>query len=563
MKLPIGISNFQELITYRDSNNQPYLFIDKSLLIKELIGNGIKVSVIMRPRRFGKTLNLSMLRYFCAATVNNEKTLGLFNNLKIAQHSNIMVHQGKYPVIFLSLKDIKCSSEQDFYVSMINLIIQLYKDFRYLIGSQEVDQSDQTNLNDILNNKAQKVIYANALQYLIIMLYAYHKVKPIVLIDEYDTPIQAAYLNGYYKQCMDFMSVFLGGLKDNDSLGQSIVTGILRVSKESLFSGWNNTDVYSILDQRYAQYFGFTTQEVDELLQQSKLMLEQTEIKSWYNGYHVGTEVIYNPWSIISCLSKNGILAPYWINTSGNALIKQLLIDSEPEVKAEFQQLLNNTTSEQIIDEHIVFDDLKNNNTTAIWSLMLLSGYLTALSHEIVMDGNMNGNKCVLKIPNKEILYYYKVTFTAWLSGNYGAKWYSEFMKDLTIGAIESFASKLKTLILETLSYHDVSQKTQEQFYHAFLLGLTIGLRDHYEIYSNRESGLGRFDIALIPKDSDKLSIIMELKASKGSLEATAKAALAQIKTLEYTILLKQKHIANILLLGIAFSGKDLVVVQG
>ncbi len=561
MKLPIGISDFKQLVTYSNpETGRSYLWIDKTLLIRELIGNGTAGTIITRPRRFGKTLNMSMLHYFCASTVNGESTAGLFDNLKIAQYPEIMALQGTYPVISLTFKGIKKTNYNDFYEAIIEYLAQEYQGFLYLLDSAQLSNEDKNRFKKLLYKEASRNQYETSLGDLVKMLKKHHGKKAIVLIDEYDVPIQSSYLNGYYEPCIDFMRSFFTELKDNTFLEQAIVTGILRVAKESLFSGWNNPDLCSILEEEYAQYFGFTDDEVDYLLHKTNLIAKKEEIKHWYNGYNIGNITIYNPWSLINCLNKKGEIALYWINTSSNDLIKKLIQSSTAEFREELAALLNGSQEvRQTINQHLVFTDLDDNNTDAIWSLLLLSGYLTVFNRAIPC-----GTPYQLKVPNLEIMFYFREIISAWLSGKHGYNWYVKFLQDLTLGNIANFSHKLKAMILETLSYHDVTINTQEQFYHAFLLGLVVGLRDTHEIYSNKEGGFGRFDLMLVPKDLNKLGIVIELKVTPdhNALEKTAQLALAQISAKHYDQMLKQKGIFKILHLGIAFSGKDLLVLH-
>jgi hypothetical protein len=559
MHLPIGVSDFRKLITTKSSSsNEGYLYVDKSLFIKEIIDDLTEVIVITRPRRFGKTLNLSMLQHFYAAEVDGQPTAHLFDGLEISKYPECMQLQGKHPVIFLGLKDTKA----DTYDSAINKIYkqirQLYSKHRYVLDGNYLETDEKEDFLNILNKKTTVDDLTFALQDLTGYIHKVLGQKVYLLIDEYDTPIQAAYTNGYYDQCISFMRGLLGSaLKGNSNMHQAILTGILRVSKESLFSDVNNVEIYSVLHKNYSSHFGFTEDEVNNLLTKAKLPANLKQTKDWYNGYNFAGTTIYNPLSIIKFIKEDGQLMSYWVNTGGSDLIKSLIIKAEPYVKEKLQALISRETIEEDVDEHIVFGDLTK-NSAALWSLLLMSGYLTAVSNK------PHGRRqlCKLKLPNNEITDLYDSIIEDWLSGN-NKDLYKIFLDDLVNGRIVEFEEKLQILIEDTLSSRDVTTKTQESFYHGLMLGFVSGLKETHDVKSNKESGKGFYDVAIIPKDRNKLGIVMEFKAPKRkgkqeiNLDNEAKLALEQINKSNYISELKQLGVANIRSIGLAFYKKD------
>ena len=552
MKLPIGISDFAELVT------ENYNFADKSLFIKEIISDGAKVILITRPRRFGKTLNLSMLYHFLDCNQNHKNNL--FENLTISEDKQFCTHhQNNYPVVFISFKDIKKTCIADAQNDIAELISKLYTQYIYLLDDNVLHEHEKNIFNRLLVKTAAKSDLTNAIKNLTEYLQRKYKRSPILLIDEYDTPIQEAYLKGYYLEMVEFMRSILGqALKDNTSLGKAIVTGITRISQESLFSGLNNIQAYGILQERYGQYFGFTEEEVNQFLLEGRLE-DHPSIKKWHNGYQIGKYVLYNPWSIISCLSNNGKLQPYWLNTSSNELITKLVSNSDIVVKQKFELLLQGQIIEQAISENLVFPDLEI-DPEALWVLLLYTGYLKVLSSEF------RGNRLMAKIaiPNQEVSFVYDKIVERWFSLAISLESYDRFVQSLTNGDVEKFELYLATYIVQSGSYFDFNQNTPEQIFHVFILGLVVGLRDDYIISSNEESGLGRLDVAFIPKSKQKNGIILEFKIANTQEELVSKAnqALIQIKEKQYFQSFKQHEIKNILAIGIAFCGKKVKVAH-
>lgn len=558
MHLPTGISNFRELITYKDSNGDGYLYVDKTAFIKELTDNTAKVKIIIRPRRFGKTLNLSMLQYFYAAEVAGQTTKGLFDGLEISKYPYCMQHQGKYPVIFISFKDVKQPTFEFCLDKIRSVVAATYRRHRKVFESKNISEDNKEYIKSVLNTTISQVKLEEAIQRLMELLREHYNESPILLIDEYDTPIQEAYLQGYYDQLIQFLRNFLSGsLKDEDLLKNAILTGILRVAKESLFSGLSNVKIHSILGDKYSKHFGFTKAEVNNLLIKAKLPASVAQTKEWYNGYNFGGVTIYNPFSIIEFIAEQGRLSSYWVNTSGNDIVRDLIINSSYRTQEKIQALITGETIQEYVDEHIVFSDL-NKNPSAIWSLLLMSGYLKYTANE---EKGMRF-LCDLRIPNKEVEDYYTTVIEDWLIGDRDLNWYKELLDNLVNGNVAEFEEKLQILIEDTLSCRDVTKSSQESFYHGLMLGLVVGLKETHDVKSNKESGKGFYDVAIIPKDRNKLGIVMEFKApqKKGkqeiNLEKESKLALKQIKRSNYISELKQRGITKICKMGIAFAKK-------
>jgi hypothetical protein len=562
VRLPIGQSDFRKII------EGGFDFVDKSDFIPAVLRGAAEVILITRPRRFGKTLNMSMLRCFFAPEVQKQPTKDLFKGLKVSKEGeDILQHQGKYPVIFLTFKDVKEDSFETAYKNIYQLILEVYEEFSYLLESSSLSNRQKDFFEYILKRKADQSEIANSLKTLTSFLFQHHGVKPMILIDEYDTPIQSGYLQGYYDEVIAFFRKFFGtSLKDNPCLFKAVLTGILRVSRESLFSGLNNLKVHSVLHPQLSSFFGFTEDEVNQLLNKSGFQGKADDIKHWYNGYQMGDTVLYNPWSIVNCIEDGGVLKPFWVNTSDNILIKDLLLKSSVNFKDKFETLLHGTPVERVVDENFVFPDLQKNRESAIWSLLLMTGYLTVRACEETNRGPV----CQLAIPNQEIRNLYQVIIERWLANGYGLEWYEEFLNHLLNGDMEEFQSGLHHIMEHIVSVHDVGKKEPESFYHGFMIGLTASLAGdkRYETRSNRESGYGRYDYLILARDPNKLSILLEFKQvplptgkketekMQATLDKAAQEALQQINQQVYFAEIQQRGLTNILKIGLAFSGK-------
>ncbi|AVK47201.1 AAA family ATPase [Clostridium sp. MF28] len=554
--IQIGASDFKELI---EGNN---FFVDKSLLIKEFIENGAKIILTPRPRRFGKTLNLSMLRYFFDIRTKDD-TKDLFKNLKIENEKEIMELQGQYPVIFITFKNQKHISFEDFQDGIKVLLSNLYKEHEYLLYSNKLSEFDKNDFKEIISRKASIGVLYEGISNLMGYMNKHYGKKVMLFIDEYDVPIQEGYLRGYYdNMIVSIRNLLTSALKDNPYVEKSLITGILRVAKESIFSGLNNLDVNTILRYNFNDKFGFTENEVFDLANYYEAVEKIENIKKWYNGYVFAGEVVYNPWSVLNYLKniKEGFM-PYWINSSSNDLIKKLLIKGDKNMKLELEDLIEGKSINKVIDDSIVMSEVEDSNDN-IWSFLLLSGYLKAVKTENIR-GRLN---CELKIPNEEVHIFYENLIKKWFNETMTNEKYELMLNMLITGEIEIFSGIFKQFVINNLSYFDVSGTEPERVYHAFVLGMLISLSDKYEVKSNKESGYGRYDVMLIPKDISKIGIVIEFKKIddflKTTIEDGSKAALKQIEDMKYSQELESRGVKNIIKLAIVFKGKEIEITQ-
>ena len=555
-KLPIGISDFKEII----ENN--YYYFDKTKFIENILEDGSKVKLFTRPRRFGKTLNISMLKYFFDIK-NKDENRKLFENLEISK-SEYFEKQGNFFVISISFKNYDAESWESGFNTIKNEIKLLYNEF-YLIRDN-LNQSDLADF-DAIWLKKDNADWINSLFNLTRYLYEISGKKVVVLIDEYDQPIIDSYIKGNYEKCIAFFKAFYGKvLKDNNYLEMGILTGILRVAKENVFSGLNNLEVHTILDDEFTEYFGIMENEVEKSLEDFDLEYELNDVQKWYNGYLFGEKKVYNPWSIINFLNR-GNLKSYWVNTSGNGLIKLYLQKLKNDVFDDFSKLLNKESILKRINNNMTFENLKTNFGKNIWNLFFHSGYLTLADKYDVMKKNAS-----IKIPNKEILEMFSEMFIEIYFKD--SETFLDMTDALTTGNIEKFKFELNKILLENIGIFDVIGIYKEQFYHGLMLGLILMLKNEYEISSNNFSGKGRYDLLLKPKNifERKEGIIIELKAINidnlklnsekihEKLLSECEVALNQIEEKEYTSILKNAGIDNILKIGIAFFGKEFEV---
>ena len=555
-KLPIGISDFKEII----ENN--YYYFDKTKFIENILEDGSKVKLFTRPRRFGKTLNISMLKYFFDIK-NKDENRKLFENLEISK-SEYFEKQGNFFVISISFKNYDAESWESGFNTIKNEIKLLYNEF-YLIRDN-LNQSDLADF-DAIWLKKDNADWINSLFNLTRYLYEISGKKVVVLIDEYDQPIIDSYIKGNYEKCIAFFKAFYGKvLKDNNYLEMGILTGILQVAKENVFSGLNNLEVHTILDDEFTEYFGIMENEVEKSLEDFDLKYELNDVQKWYNGYLFGEKKVYNPWSIINFLNR-GNLKSYWVNTSGNGLIKLYLQKLKNDIFDDFSKLLNKENILKRINNNMTFENLKTNFGKNIWNLFFHSGYLTLADKYDVMKKNAS-----IKIPNKEILEMFSEMFIEIYFKD--SETFLDMTDALTTGNIEKFKFELNKILLENIGIFDVIGIYKEQFYHGLMLGLILMLKNEYEISSNNFSGKGRYDLLLKPKNifERKEGIIIELKAINidnlklnsekihEKLLSECEVALNQIEEKEYTSILKNAGIDNILKIGIAFFGKEFEV---
>lgn len=551
-KIALGESDFRSII----ENNE--YFVDKSLLIKEIFEDSSRIILIPRPRRFGKTLNLSMIRYFVERC--DEDRRYLFNNLLIEKEQDIMKRQGIYPTIYLTFKDEKHDKFEDFQMKLAFFVSEIYKKHYYLYESLTF-QVDKDYFDKIINKVSTKAELEMSLKNLSKYLYDYYGEKIIILIDEYDTPIQHSYFSGIYDDTIAFMRNFLSNtLKDNIYLEKALLTGILRVARESIFSGLNNLDVYSILKEGYSDKFGFTEVEIEKMLNDFNIVKEKDEFKRWYNGYLFGNTVIYNPWSTLSYLKdKNEYFMPYWVNTSENKIIKTILAKGSDGLKKSFEELLKGNTIETTIDENIIMADIEANENN-VWSFLLLSGYLK------VVDKIRKEDEIYYEvaIPNVEVKHMYNKIIKDWASESYVSSEYNEMLKALINFDYEVFEEIFIDYVEKSLSYFDVSGEEPERVYHSFVLGMLVALNNTHYVLSNRESGYGRYDVMVIPKDITKPGIIIEFKRArknnKKTIEQLIEEAKTQIEDKKYETELLSRGITDIKKLVIVFKGKEVFV---
>ena len=542
----IGVSDFKALRLRRN------YYIDKTEFIKNIIDNQSSVVLITRPRRFGKTLNMSTLRYYFDNQIKDAKEL--FQNLKIMQMGEKYTSQmSSYPCIYMTLKDVNDSSYENMILNLKTEAMEIYQQHMYLLKSDKIYDFEKEKIKEILFAREDEVTLKNCVKELSKYLYRVYE-KPVMLfLDEYDVPIQSAYVEGYYDQAIKFFKTFYGTtFKDNSYLEKTIITGVSRVAKESIFSGANNFDVYTVLDNEFSSDFGITEQEMEKIIKDFDVEDEKEEIKKWYDGYKIGEqEGIYNPWSVLQYM-KNKKLQPYWVNTSSNDLIKMTLNNSTT-VKEKIERLLNDEIIEVAIDQETVITGIEENEEN-IWGLLLGTGYLKVIeSHE---DGT-----CKVQIPNYEIKNLFQSIIRGWFRNKVIGNDLNTILKDLVTLKLDDFKEKFEKLVIEMFSFMDVGENTAENFYHAFVLGMLVGLKDTYYVNSNRESGLGRYDIMLEPKDKNQNSFIMEFKVHKpeteSSIEETIANAKKQIEERKYEQSLRERGFTNITKMVFAFKGKD------
>ncbi len=552
-QIPIGQSDFKEV---REGN---FCYVDKTLLAEDVINLSAKVLLFPRPRRFGKTLNLSMLRYFFE--INEEDRSSLFRDTLISRTETFRQHQGKYPVIYLTFKDLKDRS----WDAMLRGIQHLLRDefFRHeqMLKPEHLSEAEIKYFRTMSDGKGNLRECTDALRYLSSFLFRSSEAQTVILIDEYDTPVHAALENGYYGEIISFMRNFLGGgLKDNSHLFKGVITGILRIAKESVFSDLNNLRVYSILDRQFAASFGFTEEEVDTLLDYYAIPDHYECISRWYNGYLFGGTVIYNPWSVLNYTdTRPEVPEPYWVNTGGTGMIDRLATQGGRELREEIGLLLEGHAICKPVYESIVIRDLEKRDDL-LWSFLLFSGYLKA-------ERQIDYEKWELKIPNREVHVMYREMVKRWFSVKTESARIENMLSALKQGDAETFEFYLADTVERVLSVHDTGGPEPEKFYHAFVLGLLVWLEGEYDIRSNRESGLGRYDVMLLPRDRSRYGIVMEFKKvnerKKETPEQTLEKAVRQMEEKKYATELQAAGVNKILKLAIAFQGRELWVRQG
>ena len=544
LPLPIGISDYRRAVT-------DYYYVDKTLLIKEFLDERAQVSLFTRPRRFGKTLNMDMLKTFFETS--EEDTSIYFSDKNIWKcGQKYRDYQGKYPVIFLTFKDIKHKNWEDSLRNIASVLSGEFLRHKELYESIKINEFDKEYYRKIASQKADEVELGQSLLVLSRMLDEHYGIAPIIIIDEYDTPIQQGYTAGFYEQSVSFMrNFFSGGLKDNKHLTYGFMTGILRVAKESIFSGLNNLKINSIMDQKYSEYFGFTSDEVKALAAYYKVSDKYTEICEWYDGYRFGNTDIFNPWSVIYYFTNGCQPRAFWLATGSNDIIGEMLKIVDADTYNSLQILLQGQTVTTYIDTNVIYPQIKD-NPSSVFSFLLVAGYLKAVKTEVAFVGDY---LCELAIPNREISFVYNKEILERMSPMISQGVAMDIQIALYSGSREKLKASLEKLLLQSVSYYDVAK---ESFYHGFVLGLCAVMDNRYEITSNREAGDGRFDICLKPRESRLPGILIELKAAsnQNGLKELAKDAVRQIENKRYSVVLEEAGITSVLKYGVAFCGK-------
>ena len=552
LPLPIGVSDYRLAST-------EYYYVDKTMMIKDFLDERPIVSLFTRPRRFGKTLNMDMLRTFFEKTEQN--TSVYFHDKKIwkcgAKYQN---YQGKYPVIFITFKDVKFNTWAETLESVKDLFSKEARRHPELRDSDKCDSYDLKSFNALLSGDVTEVELSNALLNLSQMLHKHHGIAPIIIIDEYDTPIQQGYSCGFYDQVILFMrNLFSGGLKDNKHLSYGFLTGILRVAKESIFSGLNNLKINSILDEKYSDYFGFTPEEVKKMADYYGAGDQYTEICEWYDGYRFGNSDIFNPWSVINYFSNNCKPKAFWQATGSNDIIGEILENADDEIYQRLHSLVQGQPILTYIDTDVIYPQIRN-NPSSIYSFLLVAGYLKIVRSEISFGGDF---MCEVALPNKEIAFVYNKEILQKLTTIIPQSLAIPIQEAIYSGNSDKLKGLLEKLLLQSASCYDT---VGENFYHGLMLGLCALLSGYYTT-SNRESGNGRYDIQLSPKNNRLPGVIIELKAgrdcSDAALTGLSKAALQQIIDKNYSAEMKEKGVPVIYQYGVAFCGKSVEVTVG
>ena len=557
--LPIGVDNFEDIVKSR------YCYVDKTMFIKELLDLKGKVNLFTRPRRFGKTLNLSMLRYFFEDTGDvkkNEENQSLFQGLKIMeQGEEYTQHMGNYPVINLTLKSAKQPTFESAYGKMKRAIADEFQRHHYILSSEKITEEDKKLFQEIADRKAEYDDYSGALEFLSKCLYEATDKKTVILIDEYDVPLENAYFRGFYEKMVDFIrSLFESALKTNNCLQFAVITGCLRISKESIFTGLNHLKIISILDQRYGEHFGFTESEVIQIMSYYEVENRFPTMKEWYDGYTFGDTEVYNPWSVINfmydlCANTNAFPHPYWINTSSNDIIKDLIARADRETKGQIETLLGGGILDIQIHEEVTYEDMHGSGEN-LWNFLYFTGYLTKES-EYFKESSIFLR---VRIPNIEVKTIYQNTILNWMKAAIKKEDFHDLYRAMEEGDAQRMADLLNGQLFRTISFYD----SAENFYHGFLTGI-LSQSENYLVKSNRESGNGRSDIMVKSPSLRGRSFIVEVKVSDSvdDLENDAQEALKQIYDKRHREELRAEGYRKIDCYGVSFFRKDCEVRFG
>ena len=551
--ISIGIEEYKRII------EKDYYYIDKTLLVKELLDKGGAVNLFTRPRRFGKTLALSMLRTFFERDTDIDGRVTdnshYFEGKKIMEAGEeYTCHMGQYPVISLSLKSAKQPNFEVAYGQLLEEIAAEFKRHRYVLDTQLLLADEIRKYEEIMLGQATQGEYATALKFLSECLKKYHGKNVIVLIDEYDVPLENAYFRGFYDKMIDFIrSLFESVLKTNENLEFAVVTGCLRISKESIFTGLNNLKIVSLLNGDYAEYFGFTPAEVEKMLEDYGMQEKKEEVKAWYDGYLFGNTEVYNPWSVINYVdygrsNENTLPRPYWSNTSSNSIVRHLIEKADDDAKEEIELLIQGKTIEKTVHEDITYEDIYKTQEN-LWNFLFFTGYLKKVKEHMEEENIV----LTLEIPNREVRYIFKNTIREWFDSRIRVRDLSSLFEGILKGDAEQIQQELSPILLESVSYMD----SYENFYHGFLLGILTNLNG-YKVTSNREAGDGRYDISLESRDGLKDPVILEFKIGKRRPDLMKKAeeALQQIVEKRYDTPFIEEEYEQCIHVGIGFVRK-------
>ena len=549
--LPIGREDFKEI------RENSFYYVDKTKYIEELLLDGTQVKLFCRPRRFGKTLSMSTLRYFFDIK-NGEENRKLFDGLYIS-NSPMMSEQGKYPVIFITMKGVSNSNFKEAFERIADKVSTLYRNYIFLL--EKLDEYEKEKFSSIVSENCNSIQLSSSLRFLTELLYKYYNQKVILLIDEYDSPILSAVEKGYYTEMKDFLRAFYGdALKTNEYLQMGVLTGIIRVTQAGIFSDLNNIENYTILKKSYSQYFGLLEEEVEEALKYYGIEYKLDEVRVWYDGYNFAGTEVYNPLSILKYI-KEKELESYWINTSGNALIMEIIANSDDRVIKDLEKLFEEKELETTVD--LELDMGKSLLESDIWSLMLSSGYLT-------IKEKIDRKNYIIKIPNKEIRTFFKDAFIKMVFK--GTRYVEDVKRALLTKDLESFEIAFQNMVLESISFHNTTLNMRKEEgkevdelsysevpYQMFMLGFLTSMQDKFFVTPEQESGLGRADILLEPKNKNGVGYILEIKAARKNnrISNLAKRAHKQIDSKIYETELRKRGVVDIVKIGIAFRGKE------
>ncbi len=549
LPLPVGVSDYRLAST-------EYYYIDKTLMIRDFLDERPMVSLFTRPRRFGKTLNMDMLRTFFEKT--DEDTSRYFTDKKIwSCGEKYRAYQGKYPVIFITFKDVKYTTWEETFEEIGNIFAQEFKRHNELLKSEKIDETEKAFFEKIVSKTASAVDLSHALEYLSQMLHKHYNERTVVIVDEYDTPIQQGHTKGFYEDVIGFMRNLLSGcFKDNKSLAYGFLTGILRVAKESIFSGLNNLVINSVLDSKYSEYFGFTADEVREMAAYYGKSEKYDEVCEWYDGYHFGSTDIFNPWSVVNYFSNKCEPRTFWLSTGSNDIIGEVINEADDEIYQKLTSLVNGGSFTTYIDTSVIYPQVKN-NPSSLYSFLLVAGYLKVIKSTVSISGDF---MCEVALPNKEISLVYRKEILQKFENMIPQSTAIAVQGAIFSGDGQKLRDIIRKLLIQSVSSFDMAK---ENFYHGFMLGICALLGGSYTT-SNRESGEGRYDIQLSPEAKTLPGIIIELKAEKNcsgsKLKALAETALQQINEKKYDAEMTSKGVNTIYKYGVAFSGKNVEV---